>query len=74
MFTDCKCHGFHLFACLFLAFRIPGSWFKKLFWKYYISIDSFLLRHALSLYSIAPKLVFMIEKLVSTLIVNSLGF
>lgn len=45
--VNCKCHGFHLFACLFLAFRITGSWFKKLFWKYYISIDSFLLSHAL---------------------------
>lgn len=67
MFIDCKCHGFHLFACLFLAFRITGSWFKKLFWKYYISIDSFLLSHALSLYCIAPQLVFMIEKLVSKL-------
>lgn len=44
---DCKCRGFYLFACLILAFRITGSWFKKLFWKYYISIDSFLLSHAL---------------------------
>ena len=47
MLIDCKHHELHLFACLLLAFRITGNWFKRLFWKYYLSVDSFLLSRAL---------------------------